>query len=207
MLGPVGLEVQAHPFDGVQDVEELSRIRRRQGASPFYEGGADEPKPATGECVARHGAGFGRQARDFLPDGRTQLGKMSGGFLGPRGMLDDPLPLRFGPEHRLAERIPERRRHRARGRPIRIPDPCGSGGVLGGPATLPGRAGQDGLRYHADPGVSSLWNSCLSISRYRVVRSMLARRAAFDMFPPARLIRRVRYSFSNWTTTRSLAGW
>ena len=40
-----------------------------------------------------------------------------------------------------------------------------------------------------------------------MVRSMLARRAAFDMFPPARTTSRCRYSFSKCATSLSLAVW
>ncbi len=55
------------------------------------------------------------------------------------------------------------------------------------------------------PVRSSRGMLCLSISRYNVVRSTPASRAAFDMFPPARDTRRPRYSCSKWATTRSLA--
>ncbi len=74
---------------------------------------------------------------------------------------------------------------------------------MGDPA--PARSG--GGSHSSVPDNSSRRKPCFSMSRYNVVRSMFANRAARDMLPPARTTRRCRYSFSKCATSLSLAAW
>src|SRR5690606_26844198 len=77
-----------------------------------------------------------------------------------------------------------------------------------------GRIGRAGVTVNGDGAHSDFavrmvprWRPCFSMSRYSVVRSTPAMRAAFDMLPPERATSQVRYSRSNSEITRSRPTW
>ena len=108
MLRPIRFEVLADHLDSVKQSKQLGWVRRWKGADPLDKGASDEPQEAAGEGVPGQGSQISGCTGDLLPDSRTQLGEVSGGFLGPGCMLDHPLPLRFGPQYRIAQSFPER---------------------------------------------------------------------------------------------------
>src|SRR5438093_506005 len=77
-------------------------------------------------------------------------------------------------------------------------------GMLTCAASIAPAAGS-GSRSTTHPAVGLRCSPWRSISRYNVVRSTPAMRAAFDMFPLARLTSQVRYCRSNCAITRSRA--
>jgi hypothetical protein len=90
----------------MEHIQELSRVGRREAPHSLEKGGANKTEEPTGECVPRYAAGVRRHSSCFLPDSSGELGQMGGGFLHPRCVLDDTLPLGFGPEDRLPKGLP-----------------------------------------------------------------------------------------------------
>ena len=68
-------------------------------------------------------ASSGLVTAGLLPDGGAELRQVSADFLHARRVLDGALPLRLSPEHRLPQRVPQRRRDGAAGRAVGIPEP------------------------------------------------------------------------------------
>jgi hypothetical protein len=131
--------VLADHLDGVEDSEQLGGVGLRKGANPLDEGRADQPEEPAGEGVPGNGTEVRGQAGSLLADCGAQLCQVGGGLLRTRGVLHHALPLRIGPEHRLAQRIPQDRGDRVTRWAIGIPRPDRLSCLLRGPAALPAR--------------------------------------------------------------------
>lgn len=187
MLLPIGLKGPVDDFHRLQEPDEFARVRHRVEPARAVKEPATEQfgEPPTQKRPGERCGGW-VNAGSHLPDGMNQLLQVAADLILRRTVFRNPLPPRLHLLYGLIER----------GRQW-CPDP--RAGAMEASLT------RYRLGHSVGPESSSRWKLCLSISRYSVVRSMLAKRAAFDMLPPARPMSRVRYSFSNCATIRSLA--
>ena len=115
VLGPVRLEPLAHLLDGAEQPEQLRR--RRAAAAPRARSTKDRrgSAPAAGGTsgVAGQRAEIGLLAAGLLPDAPRRAGARCALTSSVPAACSTAAPTRLRPEHRLAQRIPQRRRDRA----------------------------------------------------------------------------------------------